>query len=168
VTSLLRNYWVKDDVREIANNLLKSSSLILRAAGYATIFNNISVERESEKVAEFFKLYPENTLEKWIGITCIPAFWLSDGYGSNGRVIAQHMKDSGYLEKIHTARDDLYKYLFLHSFSENLEMHKSLAKVDLLDSKPKVPELVTNTFTDDETKIDSLKPEKSFLKKLFN
>jgi hypothetical protein len=78
------------------------------------------------------------------------------------------MKDSGYLEKIHTARDDLYKYLFLHSFSENLEKHKSLAKVDLLDSKPEVPEVVTNTFTDDGTKIDSKKPEKSFLRKLFD
>ena len=168
MTSLLRNYWVKDDLHEIVNNLLKSPSLIVRAAGYATIFNNISVERESEKVAEFFKLYPENTLAKWIGITCIPAFWLSDGYGSNGRAIAQHMKDSGYLEKIHTARDDLYKYLFLHSFSENLEKHKSLAKVDLLDSKSEMPELVTNAYSDDETKVDSLKPEKSFLQRFFN
>ena len=168
VTSLLRNYWVKDDVHEIANNLLKSSSLILRAAGYATIFNNITVERESEKVTEFFRLYPDNTLEKWIGITSISAFWLSDGYGSNGRVIAQHMKASGYIEKINTARDDMYKYLFLHSFSENLEKHNSLAKVDLLDSKSNVPELVTDAFTNDEAKIDSQKPEKSFLKKLFD
>jgi hypothetical protein len=168
VTSLLRNYWVKDDLPEIVNQLLKSNSLIVRAAGYATIFNNISVERESEKVTEFFRLYPENTLEKWIGITSIPAFWLCDGYGSNGRVIAEHMKASGHLEKIHTARDDLYKYLFLHSFSENLEKHKSLAKVDLLDSKPEVPELIKNTSTDNTTKIHSKNLEKSFLQKLFD
>ncbi len=168
ITSLLRNYWLKDDVHEIVNYLLSSPSLIIRAAGYATIFNNISVESESDKVSEFFNLYPGNSLEKWIGITSTPGFWLCDGYGSNAKVISTHMKSSGYHEKIIKAKDDMYQYLFLHSFSENLEKHNSLPKFDLLESKIKTQELVATPFTIDESKINLNKPEKSFLKKLFN
>jgi hypothetical protein len=167
VTSLLRNYWLRDDVHEIVNNLLKSPSLILRAAGYAAIFNNISVERESEKVNDFFKMFPDNSLEKWIGITNTPAFWLCSGYGSNEKVIAQHMKASGYLEKINAARDDMYKYLFLHPFSENLEKHSSLAKKNLLVTRFKVEEIVPTTFVIDETKISSNKKGKRFFQKYF-
>ena len=168
ITSLLRNHWLKDAVDEIVQTLLSSPALIVRAAGYASIFNNISVERESEKVAEFFKMYPDNSLEKWIGITSTPGFWLCDGYGSNEKVIAPHMEASGYLEKINTAKNDMYKYLFLHSFAQNLDKHNSMPKLDLLGSKTKAPELVANAFTIDEAKLHTQKPEKSFFQKLFN
>ena len=168
ITSLLRNYWLRDDVEEIVQTLLSSPALIVRAAGYASIFNNISVERESEKVAEFFKMYPDNSLEKWIGITSTPGFWLCDGYGSNENVIAPHMKASGYLEKINTAKNDMYKYLFLHSFAQNLDKHNSMPKLDLLGSKSKVLELIKSPFIVDETKLPSIKPEKTFFQKLFN
>lgn len=170
ITSLLRNYWVKDYLVELVNLLLASPSLILRAAGYAVIFNNISPESESESenAAQFFNLYPDNSLEKWIGITSTPGFWLSDRYSSNGNVIEPHMRSSGYREKIIKAKDDMYKYLFLHTFTENLKKHKSLPKFDFLESKIKEQELTITPFAIDETKISSNKSEKSFLKKLFN
>jgi hypothetical protein len=167
ITSLLRNYWLRDDAYEITLDLLSSPSLILRAAGYATIFDNISVESESGEISEFFDMYPDNTLEKWIGITSIPAFWLCDSYGSNDRFIAQQMKASGFIEEINIARNDMYKYLFLHSFSENLEKHNLITKLDLKRQKSKV-ESDRPPFTVDETKLFLNKPEKSFLQKLFD
>lgn len=168
MTALLRNYWVRDDVNEIVEGLLASPSLIIRAAGYAAIFDNLSVESESEGVADFFAMYPDNSLDKWIGITNTPAFWLCDGYGSNGKVIAPHMKACGYLEKINTAKNDMYKYLFLDTFSANLDKHNSMPKLDLLDSKSKVLELIKSPFTVDETMLPSSKPKKGFLQKLFD
>jgi hypothetical protein len=168
ITSLLRNYWVKDDLNEIVNYLISSPSLIIRAAGYATIFDNISVESEADEVAQFFSLYPENSLEKWIGIANTPGFWLCNGYGSNERIIAPQIKLSGYREEINKAKDNIYKYLFLDRFAENLEKHNSMRKFDLLGSKIKAQEVASTPFTIDETKINSVKPEKSFLKKLFN
>lgn len=168
ITSLLRNYWLQDDVNEIVANLLTSPSLILRAAGYAAIFDNIPVESGSENVSEFFSRYSDNSLAKWIGITNTPGFWLCDGYGSNGKFIAPHMKASGYLEKINSAKNDMYKYLFLHSFSENLDKHNSMRRLDLLNSSLKVQGSVSTAFTIDETKLPLNKPEKSFFKKLFD
>jgi hypothetical protein len=168
ITSLLRNYWLQDDVNEIVANLLTSPSLILRAAGYAAIFDNIPVESESENVSEFFKIYSDNSLDKWIGITNTPGYWLSNGYGSNGKVIALHLKASGYLEKIDSAKNDMYKFLFLHSFSENLDKHKSMRKLDLLQEKAKAPNVYGSPFILDETKIPSNKSNKGFLQKLFD
>ena len=168
VTSLLRNYWIKDFADELVQTLLTSPAFILRAAGYAAIFNNISVESESEKIAVFFKQHPDNSLEKWIGITSTPGFWLCDGYGSNGKVIASHMKTSGYSEKINVAKNNMYKYLFLHSFSENLDKHKSMRKLELLESSSTVQGSFGSAFTIAETKLPLNKPEKSFFKKLFD
>ena len=168
MTALLRNYWVRDDVSEIVETLLTSPSLIVRAAGYAVIFDNISVESESEGVVEFFAKYPDNSLDKWIGITNTPAFWLCDGYGSNGKFIAQQMKASGYHEKINSAKNDIYKYLFLQSFSANLDKHNSMRRLDLLNSSLKVQGSVSTAFTIDETMLPSSKPEKTFFQKLFN
>ena len=93
--ALLRNHWIKDDLEEIVKDLLASTSLILRAAGYATIFNNISIESESVEAGDFFKQYPENSLDKWIGITNTSAFWLCDKYDSNGKIINDQMQASG-------------------------------------------------------------------------
>jgi len=168
ITYLLRNYWLKNDVKEIVSGLLKSQSLILRAAGYAAIFDNITVESESGEVAKFFKQHPENSLDKWIGITNTPAFWLCDRYGSNGQVIAAQIETSGYAEKINMAKNDNYKYLFLNSFTENLELHNSMTKMDLLDLSFKVQGSFGSAFTIDELKMVLNKPEKSFLKKLFD
>lgn len=168
ITALLRDYWLQDDVSEIVANFLKSSSLILRAAGYAAIFDNITVESESGEVAKFFEQHSENSLDKWIGITNTPAFWLCDGYGSNGKFIAQQMKASGYHEKINSAKNDIYKYLFLQSFSANLDKHNSMKKLDLLQEKSKAPNVYGSPFTLDETKIPLNKPKKGFLKKLFD
>jgi hypothetical protein len=168
ITYLLRNYWLQNDVKEIVSDLLKSQSLILRAAGYAAIFDNITVESESGEVANFFKQYPDNSLDKWIGITNTPAFWLCDRYGSNGKVIAAQIETSGYAEKINTAKNDNYKYLFLNSFIENLELHNSMTKIDLLDLSSKVQDSFGSAFTIAETKLPLKKPEKSFLRKLLD
>ena len=78
------------------------------------------------------------------------------------------MNACGYLEKINTAKQDMYKYLFLDSFSANLDKHNSMPKLDLLDSKSKVLELIKSPFTVDETKISTSKQEKSFFQKLFD
>jgi hypothetical protein len=168
ITSLLRNYWMQDYSHKVVSSLLTSPSLILRAAGYAVIFDNIPVESGSEKVLEFFRQYPEDTLAKWIGITNTPGFWLCDGYGSNGKFIAPHMKASGFSEKINSARNDMYQYLFLHSFSENLEKHNSMRKLDLQLRETSSKVLDKSPFTVDETKIQLPQKEKSLLHKLFN
>ena len=78
------------------------------------------------------------------------------------------MNASGYLEKITKAKNDIYKYLFLDSFSANLEKHNSMPKLDLLDSKSKVLELMKSPFAVDETKFSTSKQEKSFFQKLFD
>lgn len=168
ITSMLRNYWLRDDAQEILSKLISSPSLILSAAGYATIFDNISVESESEKVSEFFNLYPEDSLAKWIGITSTPGFWLMDGYGSNSKIVAPRMNASGYFEKIQSAKNDTYKYLFLSFFSENLEKHNSMPKLDLKHHKTRAKGMESTAFTVDESKLPSNKPEKSFLQKLMN
>lgn len=168
ITYLLRNYWLRDDVKEIVSSLLKSQSLVHRAAGYAAIFDSISVESESGEVAKFFKLYPDNSLDKWIGITNTPAFWLCDRYGSNGKVVAAYLQTSGYAEKINAVKNDNYKYLFLNAFSENLEKHNSMAKMDLLDLRLKEQDSVISAFTIDESRMPLNKTGKSFLQKLFD
>lgn len=168
MSSLLRSHTFSDSVETIVQEMLESPHVIVRAAGYATIFSNITVESESPHVKSFFSNYPENSLEKWMGITNTTAFWLCDGFSSLWNTIREEMSGSGYAVKIESARDDMYQYLFYAgSFTDRLAAHNKTTRPSLFKPKSMTNRLLSTTFSVDESKIKSAQEPKGLLGKLF-
>lgn len=168
MNSLLRSYTFSHTVEKIVEEMLDSPHLLVRAAGYATIFNNIEVESNSPSVKSFFASYPENTLEKWMGITNTQAFWLCDGYDSLWSTIKEEMAGSGYQVKIESAHDDMYQYLFYSgSYAERLEEHNKTTRPSLFKPKSLASRVMHTAFSVDESKIKAAQESKGLLGKLF-
>jgi hypothetical protein len=168
MSSLMRSHAVAHDIEKITEEMLTSPHLIIRAAGYATIFNNITVESNSPAVKSFFTSYPDNTLEKWMGITNTTAFWLCDGYDSLRNTIREEMAGSGYDVKIESARDDMYQYLFCSgSFAERLAAHNKTTRPSLFKPKSMASRVIHTAFSVDETKMKSAQSSQGILGKLF-
>lgn len=170
MTSLMRSYAVgPGDVESIVKDMLESPHLIIRAAGYAIIFNNITVQSESTQVKSFFASYPENSLEKWMGITNTKAFWLCVGDEVLGGTIREEMAGSGYDVKIWTAHEDTYQFLFgSESYSEEIATHNKTTRPDLFKSKNVINRVVHKAFSIDQDKIKSAEKPKGLLRKLFD
>jgi hypothetical protein len=168
MASLMRSHSVSHDIETIVEEMLASPHLLVRAAGYATIFNNITVESNSPLVKSFFSSYPENSLEKWMGITNTTAFWLCDGYSSLWNTIREEMSGSGYDVKIESARDDMYQYLFCSgSYAERLDQHNKTTRPSLFKPKSMASRVIHTAFSVDESKIKAAQEPKGLLGKLF-
>lgn len=155
IDALLNNYWVRNDVQEVVDNLLSNSSLLLRSAGYAKIFNSIKIDDESKGVKDFFVAYPENSLEKWIGITCTEAFWLCLENYRLRDFLLERIEASGYSTRFETARNAMYQYIFSIRSEFEVVAKKHNEKVRFVNLKPKnvVSSLLSNAFSVDENKI---------------
>jgi hypothetical protein len=168
MSSLMRSYSVSHDIEKIVEEMLLSPHLLIRAAGYATIFNNITVESNSSAVKSFFACYPDNSLEKWMGITNTTAFWLCDGYHSLWSTIQEGMDGSGHGVKIESARENMYQYLFYSgSFAERLDAHNKTTRPSLFKLKNTARRVNSAAFSVDETKLKSAADSKGLLGKLF-
>jgi hypothetical protein len=168
MSSLLRGHTFSDSVETIVEEMLASPHLLVRAAGYATIFNNITVESNSPGVKSFFASYPENSLEKWMGITNTQAFWLCDGFDSLWNTIKEEMAGSGYNVKIESAHDDMYQHLFYTgSYTESLKQHNETTRPRLFKPRSIASRVVHTAFSVDESKIKAVQEPKGLLGKLF-
>lgn len=168
MSSLMRSYSVLHDIEKIVEEMLASPHLIIRAAGYATIFSNITVESNSSAVKSFFACYPENSLEKWMGITNTTAFWLCYGHHSLWTTIKEEMDGSGYGVKIESAHDDMYQYLFSSgSSAELLAAHNKTTRPHLFKPKNTATRGVGAAFSVYERKLKSATDSKGLFGKLF-
>jgi hypothetical protein len=170
IDALLNNFWVRNDVQEIVEGLLIHPSILLRSAGYAKIFNSIKIDEESKGIKDFFISYPENSLEKWMGITCTEAFWLCFENYQLREFLLEKIESSGYAVRFETARNAMYQYLFsnVSDFAVAAKSHNEKFKFINLKFKSVVSSLLGNAFSVDEEKIRrATKNGKGFLGKFF-
>ncbi len=159
IDALLNNYWVRNDVQDVVDGLLLHPSILLRSAGYAIIFNSINIDEDGKGVKEFFSSYPENSLEKWMGITCTQAFWL---YCENYRIrdfLMEKVEASGYSPRFETARNAMYQYIFdvRSEFAVAAKNHNDKFKFINLKPRSAISTILGNAFSVDEGKIKQAK-----------
>jgi hypothetical protein len=155
IDALLNNYWVRNDVQEIVDGLLSHPSVLLRSAGYAKIFNSIKIDEEGKGIKDFFSSYPENSLEKWMGITCTEAFWLCCENYQLREFLLEKVEASGYSARFETARNSMYQYIFSirSEFGAAAKNHNEKFKFINLKPKGAISAILSNTFSVDEEKI---------------
>jgi hypothetical protein len=173
IDALLNNYWIRESVQDVVDKLLAHPSTILKAAGYAKIFNSIELDDECKGIKDFFAAYPEDTLEKWMGISCTEAFWLCRGNYKISDFISWKMDASGYQVRIENAEKEVYQYLFGTDieFERSARVKAHNDKIKFIKLKPKnvVTSTIKKAFSVDDGKLkQAVQDSKGLLGKLFS